>query len=197
VPADDGVVTNSDTAHASSFSSLAARVLAQSTDKILWESQNIRLSREFIVRRFFAHGLPARHAVTSEPKQAAWDTAKRPLSATQSSLIRLLVRWKSEWKPDRFAKLEERVSVQNSLLWLCYLQLTDTPGFRGSKLYRGFESFPLRQTVCTAEKFRRHFRQNLRVLPVFRDSCSPNRTAENGPRWKGLTLIRPFSLEPR
>jgi len=52
------------------------------------------------------------------------------------------------------AKLERRVFVQNSLLRLCYLQLTDTPGFRGTKLYRGFESLPLRQTVWTADNSR-------------------------------------------
>ncbi len=49
------------------------------------------------------------------------------------------------------AKFARRVSQQDSLLCFCYLQLTDTPGLRGPKLYRGFESIPLRHSVSTAE----------------------------------------------
>ena len=43
--------------------------------------------------------------------------------------------------------LERRVFVQDSLLESYYLQLTDTWRFRGSKLYREFESLSLRHTV--------------------------------------------------
>jgi hypothetical protein len=45
----------------------------------------------------------------------------------------------------------------------------------------GFESFPLRQQVLTAEKSRRLFPRNRRKMPIFRDSSSANRTAEKGP----------------
>ncbi len=45
------------------------------------------------------------------------------------------------------AAFERRISVQNSLLRYCYLQLTDTSRFREAKLYRRFESTPLRQQV--------------------------------------------------
>jgi len=49
---------------------------------------------------FFAFGLPARHAVTCEPNQAAWGRARRALSATESPGIRLLVRMDGESKPN-------------------------------------------------------------------------------------------------
>src|SRR5437764_14306918 len=45
------------------------------------------------------------------------------------------------------------ISVQNSLLQLCYLQLTNTVGFTPTKPYRGFEPLSLRHAVCSAEKF--------------------------------------------
>jgi hypothetical protein len=48
------------------------------------------------------------------------------------------------------------------------------------ELYRGFESFPLRHAVWTAEKLPRRLPQNMRNMPVFRDNSQTNRTAENG-----------------
>jgi hypothetical protein len=42
----------------------------------------------------------------------------------------------------------------DSLLGFCYLQPTDTSRLSATKLYRGFESLPLRHAVWTAEKFR-------------------------------------------
>ncbi len=46
--------------------------------------------------------------------------------------------------------------------------------------FSGFESHSLRQQVSTAEKFRYPLPRNTRNMPVFRDSSSTNRTAENG-----------------
>ena len=46
--------------------------------------------------------------------------------------------------------------------------------------YRGFESLFLRHTVWTAENSRLYFPKNPQIMPIFRDSCLRNRTAENG-----------------
>ena len=87
--------------------------------------------------------------------------------------------WRMENGPT--TNLEGRILVQNSVAAFCFLQPTDTTEFRGSKLYRRFESLPLRQQVLTAEKSRRLFPRNTRKMPIFRDSSSANRTAEKGP----------------
>lgn len=65
------------------------------------------------------------------------------------------------------AKFARWVSLQDSLLWFCYLQLTDTPWFRSPKSYRGFESLSLRHAVWTAEKSCPSFLQPSRELCPF------------------------------
>src|SRR5271165_2612497 len=74
------------------------------------------------------------------------------------------------------AKFARRVSLQDSLLWFCYLQLTDTPGFRSPKPYWRFESLSLRHAVRTAEKFRCTLPENTQNMPVCRDNPPTKRT---------------------
>jgi hypothetical protein len=59
-------------------------------------------------------------------------------------------------------------------------------------LHRGFESFPLRQQVLTAEKFRRPFPRDTRNRPVFHDIHSETWTAENGLVFNAAGVDVPF-----
>jgi hypothetical protein len=63
---------------------------------------------------------------------------------------------------------------------VCYVQLTDMSRLSAAKLYRGFESFPLRHAVWAAEKCRATFPRNMRNMPIVRDSSHINWTPENG-----------------
>lgn len=63
-----------------------------------------------------------------------------------------------------------------------------------SDLYRGFESFPLRHVVWTAEKIRTTFRRNTRNMPIFRDYLQTNRTVENGLLGSESAFCPGFSL---
>jgi len=80
------------------------------------------------------------------------------------------------------------------ILWpgLSRVSYANVNHLQPNDLYRVFECLPLRHAVWTAENSHRHFRQNSRILPVFRDSRSTNRTAESGLPQRRLALIHLF-----
>ena len=98
------------------------------------------------------------------------------------------------------ATLERHISAQDSLLRYCYLQLTDTSGFRGRKLYRGFESLPLRHAVWTAEKLGYLFAEMREQCPHFaiiprqiglqRTDCSASKVSRPGFSPEGPRTVR-------
>jgi hypothetical protein len=89
-----------------------------------------------------------------------------PLEASRSWAV-----WRAEWGAGSPGEFLNRLIPRN-LRKRRLLHLSD--------LYRGFESFFLRHASLICREFPLALRRNTRIMPVFRNISSSNRTAENG-----------------
>ena len=137
--------------------------------------ENDRRRRAHPAQIFFAFGLRGRYAVTCEPICPLERRRKRHFRPQNREALVSRKIARQHWLACRsVAASHRRISEL-----VDSVQLTQTSPLASFRLYRGFESIPLRHAVWTAEKFRRPLLRNTRTVPDFRDISSRTWTGEN------------------